>query len=323
MIDFLLGAALVALVIRGWTRGLVREAVGLAALVVGTLLAFRLAGPAGAVVSGMSGASPGTARLVGGTVVFLLVAVGAAVVAAIMHRGVRALPGLPTANRIGGATVAAGAGALVAALLLSVIAIAPLPGALARQIDDSALASTLTDPDGLPQRAIGIAAGDDHLAWALRLDSLVGSPSVGDPGDDVVILDVDPEAPRRADRAEAEAVERAFNEARVAGGAAPLTRSADLDAVALSHASTLYAEGRVAHTDAGGDGPEDRLADAGVRRVRSGELVGLATSGVSVVATWKGDPEASTVLTSGGSRRFGVGVVEGPVGHMVVVVLVG
>ncbi len=323
MIDFLLGAALVALLIRGWSRGLVREAIGLAALVVGTLLAFRLAGPAGMVVSGMSGASPSTARLVGGTAVFLLVAVGGAVLAAVMHRGVRALPGLPTANRVGGAAVAAGAGALVAALLLSVIAVAPLPSALARQIDDSALASRLTDPDGLTQRAIGIAAGDEHLAWALRLDRTVGSPSVGDPGDGVVIFDADPEAKRRADRDEADAVAQALNEARVAGDAAPLTRSGDLDAVALAHASALYAEGRVSHTDATGADPEDRLAAAGVRRVSSGELVGLATSGVSVVSTWKGDPEASTVLTAGGFRRFGVGVVEGPVGHMVVVVLIG
>lgn len=61
------------MIVRGWLRGLVREAIGLAVIVVGIFLAFRLAGPMGAVVSGMSGAGEDAARIAGGIIVFLLV----------------------------------------------------------------------------------------------------------------------------------------------------------------------------------------------------------------------------------------------------------
>ena len=75
MTDFLLAAAFIGLLIRGWMRGLVRELVGLAVIVGGIFLAFRLSAPAGAVVSAMTGTGADVSRFIGGIVVFLLISV--------------------------------------------------------------------------------------------------------------------------------------------------------------------------------------------------------------------------------------------------------
>ena len=50
MLDFVLGAILVALAVRGWMRGFAREAIGLAVILAGLVFAFRLSTPVGAVV---------------------------------------------------------------------------------------------------------------------------------------------------------------------------------------------------------------------------------------------------------------------------------
>ena len=60
MLDLVLGALLVGLGIRGWMRGLVKEVISLAVLVVGTILAFRLSTPLGRVLAAMSARRPRT-----------------------------------------------------------------------------------------------------------------------------------------------------------------------------------------------------------------------------------------------------------------------
>ena len=93
MIDFLLGAVLIGLLVRGWMRGLVREVIGLAVIVVGIFLAFRLSTPAGAVVSGLAGTSADVSRFIGGIAVFLIISVGGAIVSTSSTRGSGSSPG--------------------------------------------------------------------------------------------------------------------------------------------------------------------------------------------------------------------------------------
>ena len=57
MLDLLLLAILGLLFFRGWLRGLIREAVSLAVIVVGTFLALRLNGAVGGIIEGMLGFS--------------------------------------------------------------------------------------------------------------------------------------------------------------------------------------------------------------------------------------------------------------------------
>ena len=90
------------LLVRGWYRGFVREAMDLVGLVFGTILAFRLGPAVGVVVEAMSGMSSDASRFTGWMVVFLATGVGAALATRAIERRAR-LPGLNLMNRVGGA----------------------------------------------------------------------------------------------------------------------------------------------------------------------------------------------------------------------------
>ncbi|MCI0545576.1 MAG: CvpA family protein, partial [Actinobacteria bacterium] len=138
MFDLVLGGILVFAVVRGWMRGFTRSVVGLIVVVLGSVLALRLSGPAGTVVSGIAGTSPSTSRVIGGVAVFLMCSVAGLVVARMMHHVLDAMPGLPTLDRAAGAAVAGLAGVLVVTLLVSAVRVLPL-GTLGAQVEASEL----------------------------------------------------------------------------------------------------------------------------------------------------------------------------------------
>ncbi len=316
MIDFLLGAVIAALLVRGWVRGLVREAIGLAVVLVGTVLAFRLSSAAGAIVASMAGTSADVSRLIGGVAVFLLVSVGGAVAGYVLHRGIRVLPGLPTANRAAGAGFAGLAGLLVATVALSAAALMPIPAAWEARLETSALAGYLTDPDGAPQAALGVLAGDRVTATALDLQDLFGERRlIGGP--QRVAL---PPADRDEVELESDASLRVYglvNESRVAAGSDPLTRSEVLDGVAREAAFDVYTTGRFV---VDGD-VERRVEAAGVPVVTAAQLLGLGISAPSVHEGLVAEPEVAETLEDDSFRRMGVAAVDGPLGLVTVVIL--
>ena len=58
MIDVLVGTILILLIVRGWMKGLVREAIDVGTLIVGAVIAFRLAPSAGRLLTAIFGVSP-------------------------------------------------------------------------------------------------------------------------------------------------------------------------------------------------------------------------------------------------------------------------
>jgi hypothetical protein len=277
----------------------------------------------GHVVSGIGGTSPEVSRLFGGAVVFLAVSVGASLLAGLVRRGMHLMPGVPTVDRVAGAVLAGGTGVLVATLVLSVLTVLPLPAAVADPIDDSAVATTLTDPDGAAQVLLDAASGDGVMGVVLRIDDLVGAPHVGDPGDEVIVLppsDEDAVTPRPG---QARSLSALVNRARVNADVPPLARAQNLDPVARGHARRMYVNGRMAHVTAAGAGPADRLDAAGIPHVTVVELIGLGASPESVVEAWLDDPVARQRMLAIGVRRMGVGAFSGPHGLMLVMVAAG
>lgn len=323
MIDAVLILAVGGLVIRGWRRGFFREAVGLAALVVGTILAFRASTPVGHVVGAVAGTSPEVSRLVGGAAVFLGVSVAATLLAGLVRHGMHLMPGLPTVDRAAGAVLAGGAGVVAATLVLSVLTVLPLPAAVADPIDDSAVASRLTDPDGAAQVLLGAASGDGVMGVVLRLDDLVGAPHVGDPGDEVIVLPVSGKAPVTSRPGHADGLASLVNRSRVSADVAPLARGEALDRVAAAHAEGMYRNGRMAHVTRAGLTPGDRLDASGIPHTAVVELIGLGASPDAVVAAWLADPPARERLLASDVRRMGVGAFSGPHGLMLVMVAAG
>ncbi len=323
MIDVLIGVGLALLLVRGWRRGLIHEAIGLVVLVVGTVAALRLSTPVGSFASRLTGTGPDASRVVGAVLVFLIVSIAAALVAGALTKGSHVLPGMPTVNRIGGALLAAGAGALVATLLLSALSVLPLPEAAAGQVDESEVAQTLTDPDGFAQQTLDLATGERFMSVLLRIDDLFDETAIGDPGDGATRLDVPENARIELDESGALRLSILVNEARVAEGATPIARSATLDPVAEATARDLYERGWLTHGPAGGPTLAERLDALDFPRLEEFELLGIGASPSSVVEAWRAAPNSKATLASEAVRRYGVAVANGPAGRLAVLVATG
>ena len=304
------------------TKVLGEEAIGLGVIVAGTFFAFRLAGPMGAIVSAMSGAGDDASKIAGGIIVFLLISIGGAVLSWVVHKGVRMLPGLTTANRLGGAAFSGLAGVVAATLVVSVLTLLPLPDGPADALDESSLVGSMTDANGWPQSLLGFISLDRVLAQALELQDVAGEHRLVAPERgriDIAAATSDELAIKG--RAANNAADQ-FNRERVAAGADPLSRSEALDELALNHALALYQAGRLSH-NSGSGGLRARLDAADIPNVTSGEIVVVAQSARSATEAMVADSVASTDLADRNYRRIGVGAVRGPVGLLVVIVLTG
>ena len=322
MIDFVLGVGLAALVIRGWLRGLVREAIGFAVIFLGAFLAFRLASPMGAVVSAMSGAGEDASRIAGGIIVFVLISGGGALLSWVLHKGVRALPGLTTANRAGGAGFSGLAGILAATVVVSVLTLLPLPQGAAEPLEDSFLVGAMTDSDRWPQQLLGLISLDRVMTAALELQTVAGEHRLVAP--ERGSIDIEPaEADELSIRRKAATrFGELINRARINSGADPLARAEALDDVAADHALALYRAGRLSHS--AGDGRiAVRLAAADLPVVVSGEVVALAPSPRSAQEVVIDDAPGAADVTNRAFRRFGIAAVRGPRGLLFVAVFVG
>ncbi|MDX1449046.1 MAG: CvpA family protein, partial [Acidimicrobiia bacterium] len=175
MLDFLLGAVIVALAIRGWWRGLLREVIALGIVVFGLVIAFRLSTPVGDAIESLAGVSPEVGRFIAGLLIFLMVSVGGAIAAAILHKGMKVVPGLPTANRLAGSALAVVVVVALATVALSLLTVASPPQAIADEVEGSAIAGYLTDPGQPPQKVLGVVSGDRSLERLLNLADNIGT----------------------------------------------------------------------------------------------------------------------------------------------------
>ena len=74
--DVIVAVVVAALVVRGWMRGVLREALEFAVLLVGAFLVFRLSPVVGSVIAGMANIPFEVARIVAGMFLFLVLVVG-------------------------------------------------------------------------------------------------------------------------------------------------------------------------------------------------------------------------------------------------------
>ena len=319
MLDLVLGVLLVLLAVRGWTRGLVREVIGLAVLVVGTVLAFRLSTPLGRVFAAMSGASPDASRVVAGIFIFLGLSVAAAIVSRVLHLGIRLLPGVSTVNRAAGAALSLAAFALLVTLTISLAAVLPLPEAVADELDASAVAATLTEPDGVPQRVLGFLSGDRVVEISLRIQELTGASSaVATVDSPISIPPVEPDDLKRHERAE-DVTFDLLNRERVAHDVAAVLRSSGLNEVAYRLAAEGYVAGSL--TVRSSEALRQELDAAGLLSTARGQFAVLAASPEAGHAALVAEPVGA--LLADGFTKVGIGVARGPYGLLIVGVLTG
>ena len=317
MLDLLLGIFFAFLLFRGWARGFVKEAMDLAGMLIGLAVAFRLSSAAGSVIGGILGSSPAISRVIGGLALFALVGGGAAVLAHYLHKVAR-LPGLALGNRLTGAGLALAWGVFLATLALSVLSLFRLPEALGEQLDNSAVASRLTDPTGVPQAMFAQVSGDKVLGVLLGLDDLTDGRRSVIKGEDVVVFDPARAGALAARAKSATALLERVNDERAEAGVAPLEWSNSLALVAASHARDMYTAGFFSHRSPTTGLVSDRLQAAGVRVTVAGENLALAADVVEAHRGLVASPSHLANIQEPAFGSVGIAAVEGPLGLMVV-----
>lgn len=320
MIDLILVLLLLGLVLRGWLRGFVREAIDVATLILGAIVAFRFASILGQTLASRFGVASDPARIIGGAALFFAISISAGIVGSMIHRTMRRLPGLTLLNRLGGAALGVVYTLVLATIALTLVAAVSTPEPVASQLRESVAVQRLTGPEGPAQRLLSAAAGDRVVSSMVWLQGFVGRWSVEPSHDDPIVLPqvADPGSLHPSVAAAAD-VFAGVNRERAAANLAPLLWSDDLALVAVNRAAGVYRTG----SSNGVPPVAERLASLGVASTTSAEQLVLAASPDGARrAMMVSDGHRAAVLGEG-YREVGVGVVEGPYGLMVAQVYSG
>ncbi|MGH8916090.1 MAG: CAP domain-containing protein, partial [Acidimicrobiia bacterium] len=230
---------------------------------------------------------------------------------------VMSLPGLNLINRVGGALVAVAWGIAIVLVVVNLARI--LPGGEDR-FEGSTVADAIAGPDALPQRAFSALVADEILQPLASIQRLFGANRAVPEGDEA--LEIPPAAPDevRQVRDEAAGVLDQINEYRAGRGLAALDGSESLAGVAETRAVEMYTTGRISRDHPPGGHVGDDVAAAGIRLARVGENLALASSSRAAFDAMLDSPTALTHLDTPTYDRAGVAVVDGPTGHLVVIV---
>ena len=320
MLDFVLGIYLSGLVIRGWMRGLVKELLDLVALVIGAVVAFRMSGPLGDSLADRFDVTPEWARIGAGIALFILIGVGATVLAYSVGRVMRAI-GLNLPNRLLGAAFGLAWGVVLIVIVATILLALPLP--VEDTLAESEVVTALAGPEALPRQAFQKLAGDDVLDTLLALGSKLGQSRVVLDEDDVVAIDpAEPDQLVGEPKASAELL-ALTNRERLAVDENPLAWSDILAAVARRHAEEMYLEGYVSHVSPTTGIVVDRVRAAGVNLFVVGENLALASNARAVHDGFMDSPGHRENLLRPEFDRIGIASVRGPLGLMVVQVFGG
>jgi membrane protein required for colicin V production len=319
VLDFVLGLVLAGLLVRGWTRGFVREALDLVGLILGVWIAFRLSAPLGEFLSDRFGVSPEVAAIGAGIVLFVLFGVAMAIAARYLSK-VMDLPGLTMINRAGGAAVALGWGLVILLVVLNLALVIPLPASWDQAIEDSTVAQAIVGPEALPQQAFESVGSSQVLASLTALQAVLGSSRAVPEGNEIIIIPGAPEDEIRQVRDEVADLMVRINEYRAGQGLGALTTSSVFTEVAETRAAGMYISGRISRDTPPGGSVLNDLTAAGVRPTLAGENLALASSSRAAFDGMLDSPTALAQLNEPGYDRAGVAVVDGPTGRLVVVV---
>lgn len=316
MIDFVLGIALAAMLVRGWMRGFVREALDLVSLLLGLLVAFRLSTPFGDFLTNSFGVSPEVGRVGGGIVLFVLFGALLSVAAHYLSR-VMNLPGLSMVNRVGGAAVAVGWGILIVLVVVSLVSVFPIPNSWRDQIEESNVVGLIAGEDAIPRSLVESLAGDNVMTAIASLQKLFGSSRAVPEGDQILEVPPAGEDEIRQVRSEAEMVLDRLNEDRVSAGLRAVSPVDVLTGLAESHAQSSYRQGRLSRM-------QDcafALAERSYQVTSCDNAVALAGTALAGYSGIYDSAGGRTTVETAAFDRAGVAVVDGPTGRMVVIVL--
>jgi uncharacterized membrane protein required for colicin V production len=317
--DLVIGAVAAGLVVRGWLRGALREAIEVAVLIVGVAVVFRLSPVVGSIIAGMANLPYEVARIFAAVVLFLGLVVGGALVARLVSTAFRLVPGTTVANRLGGAVVGAGYAVLIVAVGTTLLSAAPMPQSVrdtvSGSIGDSVVGHRIVEPHGIVQNTVSSVSGERVFATVIALQEMVGSRLVA--GTLPIPLPDIGESMLSSSEEAAQDVFDSMNRERIAEGLDPLGWSDELAVVAVDRADHVYRSRRLAL--------DTNLAAAlgaeGIPGTINSEMVVLAASTDGVAEAFTGASAYRDTIIDKQFRRAGIGIIDGPFGLLAVQVL--
>lgn len=318
MIDFVLGLALAAMLVRGWTRGFVRESLDLLGLALGLWIAFRLSAPFGEFLTDSFDVGPEVARIGGGILLFVLFGVLLSIAAHFLSKAMN-LPGLSMVNRVGGAAVAIGWGVVIVLITVSVASVLPLPDSWRDSIDDSNVVHLIAGDDAVPKEVFETVAGDNVMSAMSSIRSVFGTSRAVPSGTETFEFPAAGADEIRQVREEADVVLEQVNEHRVGLGLGAATAIETITTLAEDHAAGLYRAGLLRRM---GDCAAN-LADRSYQVLRCGNAVALAGTARGGFDGILETEQGRAMFENPDFDRGGVAVVEGPTGRLLVIVLAG
>ena len=315
-----IGLAL-ALMIRGWRRGLVREAVEIGVLIVGTIVVFRMSPAVGSVISAMANVPYEVGRMIGGILMFFVLVVGGFFVARLVAAALKVVPGATTMNRLGGAALGGTYAIVIIALVTTLVSAAPLPDSVRASVDraleESAVVGVVATPGGLVQSGIGVISGERIFAAVIAVDDAVGHRlAAGTLPIPIPGIGSETLAPSQAS---AQLVFDELNRHRISAGLDPLSWSSELAIVAVARAQNVYRSGFLTLDDDLGIA----LKAEGVPGTIHDEMLAIAATPHGLIEAINSASAYEEILTDPAYRISGVGVVEGPYGLIAVQVVSG
>lgn len=312
-------AILIAFVVRGWIRGLVREALEIVVLVIGAFLVFRLSPPIGSIIAGMANVPYEVARISAGVLLFFVLVIGGALVARVLSVTLKVLPGATILNRLGGSVAGAGYAVIVVILATTLLSIAPLPAGAKATIGTSMAASPvgrqILEPAGPIQQVVSSVSGEKVFSAVIAVQNAVGERLVA--GTLAIPLPDVGDAPLPPSQVSAQHVFDLVNLVRIADGLDPLAWSPDLAIVAVSRSLGVYRSGRLTLDD----GLAGSLAAQNVPGTINTEMVVLAASQEGLTEAFVGTSTYRASIGDSRYRKAGLGVIDGPFGLLAVLVL--
>jgi membrane protein required for colicin V production len=316
MIDFVLGLALAGMLVRGWLRGFVREALDLVGLIAGLWLAFRLSAPLGDFLTDSFGVGPEAGRIGGGILLFVLFGALLSVAAHYLSK-VMNLPGLSLVNRVGGAAIAVGWGVLIVLILVSLIEVLPISPEWRDNFEESNVAQLIAGEDALPRQFFETVAGDNVMTAMASLRGLFGSPRAVPVGGQTLEIPPARDDEIRHVRPETQHLLELLNEDRVSAGSRAVRAVDALTRLAEIHAESLYTDGRLSRMQ----NCKGRLAKRSYQVLNCDNGVALAGTSTGAYQGIYETTEGKTMIEMPAFDRAGIAVVEGPTGRLVVIVL--
>lgn len=306
--------------IRGWRRGSFVSIYYLVTLVVGIGLGFRYSDFLGLFIQAWLNSESQVSKIIAGAIIILGVLTISSVVLSLIPIRMKENP-IDFGSRFFGSLFSLIWINLFFCIFFSFINLFSLPNMVNEFNSKSKLVSFYVSPDSFPQEALSRITGTDLLLSINRIKELTGKTSYVDGCLEITKAE---QIEIRARPELAQELITYVNNHRLDLSLDYLESRQSLSESAEAYAIKMYQEGFFCHLDPfDGSGVNERLRKNNINFNFIGENLSLAASMDLAHQSLLQSPKHKETLESSLFRYVGVGVVEGPIGFIVVQIFTG